>query len=210
MIQLIAIQHVTVQNNEWSLIILCHKFRNCTQLKTAFSKNKLLIWSDHHFIFEIKSRLTHNQTSLISEMSLIQIKSMIKRESLSRVSLVRQMSSDNLLFTRINDSFWSISLKIWRFWKNSYETSIKVDKFQKCLHFFQMCEFSSFDYCSDLFRIHLDIIAIDYHCQKLRLDNVKFIFVYVCLNVCFAQTLKNLLYVLNVFFLAVVVDDDVI
>jgi hypothetical protein len=43
------------------------------------------------------------------------------------------------------------------------ESFIKLDETQKCLYFFQVREFFSFDYDSDFFEIHLDIIAIDYH-----------------------------------------------
>ncbi len=43
------------------------------------------------------------------------------------------------------------------------ESFIKIDETRKCLYFFQMRKFSSFDYDFNFFEIHLDIIAIDYH-----------------------------------------------
>jgi hypothetical protein len=43
------------------------------------------------------------------------------------------------------------------------ESFIKIDEAQKCLYFFQMSEFFSFHDDFDLFRIHFDFIAIDYH-----------------------------------------------
>ncbi len=43
------------------------------------------------------------------------------------------------------------------------ESFIKIDETQKCLYFFQMREFSSFHYDFDFFRIHFNVVAIDYH-----------------------------------------------
>ncbi len=163
MSSLIATQHVITRNSEWLLIILCDKFHNYILRKTAFLRNKLLIRSNHHSSFEIRFRLTRNRTNLILEMSSIQMKNMTIRAFRWLVFLAFRMLFDNSSITRIIDLFWWVSRVIWWFWRNSFETFIKVDESQKCLNFFQMRELFSFDDCFDFFEIHFNIISIYYY-----------------------------------------------
>jgi hypothetical protein len=119
MFSLIVIQRVIVQNNEWLLIVLCHKFHNWTRRRTTSSKSKLLIWSDHHSLFEIKFRLIRNLTNLILKKFLIRVRSMTRSISLWLVSSIHQMLFDSSLIMKIVDFFWWISREIKRFWRNS-------------------------------------------------------------------------------------------
>jgi hypothetical protein len=120
MFSLIAIRHVIARNSEWLLIILCRKFHNYILRETAFSRNKLLIWSNHHSFSETKLRLTRNRTNLILEMSSILMKNMTARALQWLVSSTSRMLFDNSSITKIIDLFWWVSRVIWRFWRNSW------------------------------------------------------------------------------------------
>jgi hypothetical protein len=120
MTRLIAIQHVIVRNIWWLLIILYRISHNCIRLKTEFSRNTLLIWSDHHFLFEIKLRLRRNLTSQILRTSLVRTKNTIKRMLRWLVSWAVRTLFDNSRISERVDLFWLIWWVIWQVWKNSW------------------------------------------------------------------------------------------
>jgi hypothetical protein len=73
-----------------------------------------------------------------------------------------------------------------------------------------MNELFSFHYCFNFFKIHRNFISFNDHFEKFRFCCMKLAFVDVCLNICFAQSLKNFAHVLYVFFFAVTVNDNVV
>ncbi len=105
---LIAVWLVIVRNNEYLSAILYHKFHNCTRLKTKFSRNKLLIWSKYHLLFEIKSRLTRNSTNQIREMFSTQKKSTTIQMLRWFVFSAVQTLFNNSLINKMIHFFWLI------------------------------------------------------------------------------------------------------
>ncbi len=63
-----------------------------------------------------------------------------------------------------------------------------------------MCRRFLFDNDFEFFKIYFYIVSFYYYFEKFRLCDVKFAFIYIDLNVCLSQTLKNLSDVLCVIF----------